>query len=161
MAMDKEGKLSIINEILKSEENLDEKKYILNLKKIYLKNMKITNPEDFENKIYKGKNYKEKYYFELKRINDYLSLYPNKQIEKDLKVLNAKENILVKKNTENLYKKMLLNIIYIETKMKMKIGLVVEFNDYIDYYLKKYINKDIYYLDDNFNIKDKKIYNRK
>ena len=44
--------------------------------------------------------------------------------------------------------------------MKMKIGLVTEFNDYLDYYLNNQINKEPIYLDEDI-ANNRKTYNKK
>lgn len=162
MELDKDERLKILNELLKSEKEANEKKYILNLKKNYLKNSKINNLEEVENKIYNGKNNKEKFYFELKRIHDWLSLSSDEQALKDLNVLYARRNAMRKRfnDEEKLYFELLLNIIEIEINLKMKIGLVKKFNDYVDYYINKSIDRNVFYEDD-FSIKDKKVYSNK
>ncbi|MEE3343263.1 MAG: hypothetical protein VZS44_04145 [Bacilli bacterium] len=154
MALNKEEKLGYINLFLKRGKDIDDRKFLLNMKKNYLKVMKLDNLEKLEKEIYKNKNSKDKYLFELKRIYDFLSVFPDKRVDEDLNVLSVKKNLVLKNNKdeEMAYKELLFDILNIELKLRMKIGLVKEFDDYVGYYINN--NDSVINFDDDFDNDD-------
>lgn len=129
--------LEKLNMIFKNQEvSLEEKEYLLKLKKIYLEISKLSNIEKLENDLYKGKTNYEKCLFELNRIEKMIEVDSIEDLEINNEVFFISKDLLNSKNlgikSIDEYESFLRGIIKIEIKLGIPIALFVEFKSFFE-----------------------------
>lgn len=137
--------LEELNKIFISKEiDVDSKKELIKLRKIYMENLKLEDISEVERKLYKNKTNEEKLVFEITRIkmNVFNSNGNKKQDEMISRLLCYLEKIIkLKNNTDaKIYENLFNSIIKIELQLDMKIGLLEEFNLYFENEIKRYLD---------------------
>ena len=135
--------LNKLNTILTSRRiSLNEKKRLLNLKRIYIRNRRLNDITKTEKELYKNKSSTEKIYFEIRRIEMFLSQpKDNPKIQELLKIIKSS----ISKSNGHNYNLIFKSLITIEVELGMGIGLLKEFDDYfvdeVDYYYSRISNE--------------------
>lgn len=123
----------------------NEKKYLLKIRNLFLDSFALDNIEEYEKKLYKDRNYEQKFKFELTRIMDFM-----RNIDRDgdddflntIEYIKTKEEMLnmINEDREVTYHELLLDLIELELKLNLKIALFVEFREYVEKCLYKMEN---------------------
>lgn len=145
--MKKDEIIKLIDELLQKNTDFDTKLYLLKLKKLFINSYSIENVNETEKKLYKNKNYKQKYEFEINRIQKHM-IKIGKENDTDFlkycKFIKTKENMLniINDDESTTYFELLLDLIKLEIDLNMKVGLFSELRDYVCRYVDEESSKD-------------------
>ena len=117
--------------------DLEEKKYLVKLKKIYFKVNNIEDIREYENRLYNNKSKKEKIDFEIERINLKIKTSDGQVV--DALINKVLENMKNSKFSDDICDEIINSIIRIEVDLGLEIGLFEEFEIYFQDEVNKYL----------------------